>query len=159
MNCAATLHLHAGAFSKTLITLSSQQLCCTHTQTQRTADANDTVHLYSTSLPGNPPPVFSLCLFEGCNLVLSLLLRAQVTLPCWHKLGHEQSIMGTCSAWRPECAHFCSQAHCLPFCTPSGPGRTIALLRPRAAKWWKSNTCCPLPFQGQKEGYYVQTSS
>lgn len=37
--------------------------------------------LTSTSLPGNPPPVFSLRLFEGCNLVFSLLLRAQVTLP------------------------------------------------------------------------------
>lgn len=51
MNCAATLHLHAGAFSKTLLTLSSQLLCHAHahTQTQRTADANDKAHLYLTA--------------------------------------------------------------------------------------------------------------
>lgn len=38
--------------------------------------------LTSTSLPGNPSPaLFTYCPFQGCILLFSLLLRAQVTLP------------------------------------------------------------------------------
>lgn len=106
--------------------------------------------LTSASLPGNPPPAPSLALslFEGSILVFSLLLRAQVTLPTapfhvgtnratnnqsWGPAQHGDPSVPT-SAARPT---VCLSA------PPSGPERTNALLRPRAAQWWKSNTCSP----------------
>lgn len=108
--------------------------------------------LTSASLPGNPPPAPSLALslFEGSILVFSLLLRAQVTLPTapfhvgtnratnnqsWGPAQHGDLSVPT-SAARPT---VCLSA------PPSGPERTNALLRPRAAQWWKSNTCSPPP--------------
>ena len=94
MNCAATRHLHAGAFSKTLLALSSQLRCHTrtlslflaHTQTHKLFCVKDsTCKLHSSPLPLSQviPHLcsHSLCLFEGCILVFSILLRAQVTLP------------------------------------------------------------------------------
>lgn len=131
---------------------------CPHTPLVCKGQQMQMTQFTSTSLPGNPPPVLSLTpplwgVYSSIQPpVESPGHLTHNPLPCWHKLGHEQSIMGTCSAWWPECAHFCSQTHCLPFCTPSGSERTIALLRPRAAQWWKSNTCSPpSPSKDRKE--------
>lgn len=138
MNCAATLHLHAGAF---LNTFSPSHPDCsgtsilTHARTHTCTNfcVKDTrCKSHSSPLPHSQVITLlcthSLCLFDRCILVFRLLLRGghltHNPLPCWHELGHKQSIMGTCSAWWPECAHFCSKIHCLPFCTLSGPGRT-----------------------------------
>lgn len=132
--------------------------------------------LTSASLPGYPPPALSLTLsvsFEGCILVFSLLSRAQVTLPPtpfhvgtnWATNNQSRGpaqrgdLSVPTSAARPT---VCLPA---PFLSLD---ETIPLLRPRAAQWWKSNTCLPttppsspplLTLQGQKGGYYVQTSS
>lgn len=77
-------------------------------------------------------------------------MRAQVTLPTapfhvgtnratnnqsWGPAQHGDPSVPT-SAARPT---VCLSA------PPSGPERTNALLRPRAAQWWKSNTSPPLP--------------
>lgn len=98
MNCAATQHLHAGAFSKNpprLLILLCHPDLHTHALTLlRKGQQMQMTQLTSTSLPCIPPPMLPFTLFEGCILVFGLSSGAQVTLPtipltCWHKLGHK----------------------------------------------------------------------